>query len=109
MSSHRKDDLAPSGADVDLEAEEVYLEGGHRLTDELAAEIAEEAIAGHYRAPGRPSITGPRQHTPKVTLRIREETRHALEEIASKQGRRLADVGREAFEEYISRHADEAS
>ena len=109
MSPRRKAELPPIGPDVDLDAEEVYLANGQRLTEELAAEIAEDALAQHYRSRGRPSITGEREHTPRVTLRVPEETRHALEEIASKQGRRLADVGRDAFEEYINRHASKAS
>lgn len=109
MSSRRKVSLPPIGPDVDLNTEEVYLENGQRLTNELAEQIAEDAMAHHYRTRGRPSITGEPKHTPRVTLRVPEQTRHALQEIASRQGRRLADVGRDAFEEYISRHSGKAS
>lgn len=102
MSRRRRITPGPTGPDVDLETEVVLLADGTRLTDELAEEIARDAIARHR---GRPSVTGAPEHTPRLTLRVPEGTRHALEEIASRQGRRLADVGRDAFEEYIRRHA----
>ena len=96
--------IAPGtvGADVDLEQEDIRLPDGSRLTDERAAHIAERALA---RRRGRPSVTGDEAHTPSLTVRVSSTTRAALEEIAASQGRRLADVSREAFEEYIQRHA----
>lgn len=66
--------------------------------------MAEEAMQRHYRERGRPSITGGRQHPPAMTVRVTTTTRTALERIAEAQGRRLADVSRDAFEEYIERH-----
>lgn len=90
------------GPDVDLATEDIRLADGTRLTDELAAEIAEDAIARHR---GRPSLTGTGDHTPRLTLRVPQQTRAELERIASRQGRRLADVGRDAFDEYIRHHA----
>jgi hypothetical protein len=102
MTRRRKIVPGPIGPDVDLEVEDVRLADGTRLTGDLAARIAEDAIARH---PGRPSVTGAPEHTPRMTLRVPERTREALEEIATAQGRRLADVGRDAFEEYIRRHA----
>jgi hypothetical protein len=38
-------------------------------------------------------------------VRVTTDTRTALEAIAAAQGRRLADVSREALDEYVSRHA----
>lgn len=105
MTQHRPDQLAPIGPDVDLETEEIYLPNGQRLTNELAAELAEDAMAHHYRTRGRPSLTGAGEHTPRMTLRVPEGTRRALEAIASSEGRRLADVGREALDEYVRHHA----
>jgi len=40
-----------------------------------------------------------------MTARVSRACRAALEEIASAQGRRLADISREALGEYIRRHA----
>jgi hypothetical protein len=90
------------GADVDLDAEEVYLADGRRLTEQVAEDLAQRALARHR---GRPSVTGERVRTPSLTVRVPPETRTALEEMAKAQGKRLADVSREALDEYVSRHA----
>lgn len=92
----------PVGADLDLVAQEVRLADGRRLTDELAQEIAERAIA---RRRGRPSVAGGQRRTPSLTVRVPEPTRVALEQLARAQGKRLADVSREALDEYVTRHA----
>jgi hypothetical protein len=90
------------GADVDLDTEEIYLADGQRLTEQVAEELAQRALARHR---GRPSVTGDRARTPSLTVRVPPETRTALEELAKAQGKRLADVSREAMDEYVSRHA----
>jgi hypothetical protein len=90
------------GSDVDLDTEEIYLADGHRLTEQLAEGMAQRALARHR---GRPSVTGERARTPSLTVRVPKETRSALEELARAQGKRLADVSREALNEYVSRHA----
>lgn len=92
------------GPDIDLDAEDVRLDDGTRLTEELAAKIAEEAVAEHPARRGRPTITGAATHTPKMTIRVAPETRRALEVIAAKQGRRLTDVSRDALSEYVAAH-----
>lgn len=93
--------LGPIGPDIDLDKEDVRTADGRRLTEEMAEQIAEEAIARHR---GRPSVTGQRQRTPNLTVRVAPGTRKALEAIAQDQGRRLADVSRDALDEYVSRH-----
>ncbi len=90
------------GPDVDLEADEIYLADGRRLTERRAEEIAERALARHR---GRPSVSGGRRRTPSLTVRVPQPTREALEKLARAQGKRLADVSREALDEYVSRHA----
>lgn len=90
------------GTDVDLEVEEVYLADGRRLTEKVAEELAQRALVRHR---GRPSVTGASARTPSLTVRVPPETRTALEELAKAQGKRLADVSREALDEYVSRHA----
>ncbi len=102
MTARKKTTPGPIGPDIDLEQEDVRLPDGSRLTDDRAAALAERALA---RRRGRPSVTGEEAHTPSLTVRVSPTTRAALEEIATAQGRRLADVSREAFEEYIRRHA----
>lgn len=98
----RKVEPGPIGRDVDLATESVQLADGRRLTDVLAEEIAERAMA---RRRGRPSVSGGRRRTPSLTVRVPEPTRAALEDLARAQGRRLADVSREALDEYVARHA----
>jgi hypothetical protein len=92
----------PIGPDVDLETEDVRLADGRRLTEEIAAEIAERALARHR---GRPSVSGTGERTPSLTVRVPKATREALEGLAKSRGKRLADVSREALDEYVSRHA----
>jgi hypothetical protein len=98
--------LGEIGPDIDLDKEEVRTADGRRLTEELARQIAEEAIARHR---GRPSVTGRRERTPNLTVRVAPQTREALEAIARDQGRRLADVSRDALDEYVSRHRSKGS
>jgi hypothetical protein len=90
------------GTDVDLDTEEVYLADGRRLTEQVAEELAQRSLARHR---GRPSVSGDGARTPSLTVRIPKETRAALEDLAKTQGKRLADVSREALDEYVSRHA----
>jgi hypothetical protein len=90
------------GTDLDLDTEEVLLADGRRLTEKVAEDLAQRALARHR---GRPSVTGDRVRTPSLTVRVPPETRTALEEMAKAQGKRLADVSREALDEYVSRHA----
>jgi hypothetical protein len=90
------------GPDVDLDTEEVRLVDGTRLTEQVAEELAQRALARHR---GRPSVTGEKARTPSLTVRVRPETRTALERLARARGKRLADVSREALDEYVSRHA----
>lgn len=98
----RKIKPGPIGDDVDLQREEIHLADGQRLTEDLAEEIAERALARHR---GRPSLSGGGRRTPSLTLRVPQPTRDALKKLAKAQGKRLADVSREALDEYISRHA----
>lgn len=99
--SPRKRRAITIGPDVDLDREDVRLADGRRLTNELAEELAERAVTRHR---GRPSVTGASERTPSLTVRVPAGTRAALESIANSQGRRLADVSREALADYVARH-----
>ncbi|MGH2844050.1 MAG: ribbon-helix-helix protein, CopG family [Solirubrobacteraceae bacterium] len=94
--------IGPVGRDIDLDKEEIRLPDGSRLTEETAEQLAERAL--EQRRAGRPSLVGGSAHTPSLTVRVRPGVRSALEEIARKQGRRLADISREALDEYVARH-----
>ena len=94
--------IGPIGPDIDLDEEEVRLPDGSRLTEEAAEQLAERVL--EQRRAGRPSLIGGSAHTPPLTVRVRPGVRSALEEIARQQGRRLADISREALDEYVARH-----
>ncbi len=94
--------LGPVSPDIDLDHEEVYLPDGSRLTEAAAQQLAERVL--EQRRAGRPSLSGGARHTPSLTVRVPSRTRSALEEIAQAQGRRLAEVSRDALDEYVARH-----
>jgi hypothetical protein len=94
--------IGPVGPDIDLDEEQIRLPDGSRLSEKAAEQLAERVL--ERRQAGRPSLTGGSKHTPALTVRVRPGVRSALEEIAHKQGRRLADVSREALDEYVARH-----
>ena len=58
-------------------------------------------LGGRRRVGGEPG-EGP---SAQVRVRVTTGTRAALEAIAAAQGRRLADVSRDALDEYVDRHA----
>ena len=87
--------------EVDLDREEVRFRG-ERLTEARAEAVAAEVLA---RTPGRPSLSGPGQKSPSVTVRLPKGERTRLDAVAAKQGRRPSAVIREALDEYMARHA----
>lgn len=94
--------LGPIGPDIDVDEEEVRAADGGRLTEKLACRIGEEATGPHR---GRLSVTGQPARTPNLTVRVAPAPRDALEAPARAEGRKLADASRDAFDEYIGRHA----
>lgn len=85
------------GPDIDLDEEEVYEPDGTRLTEQRAAEIAEETL----RKSGRPSLAG-HGRSPQVTFRLPPELRDKAEARASREGKRVSDVAREALERHLA-------
>ena len=90
------------GPDIDLDSEDVRRPDGTRLTEDAAQELADEAIRLGRR--GRPAVdpeVGSGGRSPRVTFRIPAQTRRRLEQRAREQGRRVADVVRDAVEQYL--------
>lgn len=104
MAKKRTVKLGAVGPDIDLDKEEVYLKGGTRLT-EAEAKAFSERVLTQARRRGRPSVSEVAVRTPNLTVRVPPDVRAELERIAQAQGRRLADVSRDAFTEYAARHA----
>ncbi len=86
---------------VDLDVSEVRFRGA-RLTEAAARDIADDVLS---RAPGRPSLSGKGEVSPSLSVRLPKQERARLEQVAARQGRRPADVVREALGDYLSRHA----
>ncbi len=109
------------GATVEeIAAEPVWTwrEAAKAATDEYADKLAAEVESGRAeviddpaeirrRLGGRPRVGGVPGEGPSMQVRVRvtTRTRTALEAIAAAQGRRLADVSRDALDEYATRHA----
>ena len=86
--------------DVDLGTDDVPDSQGRRITEEYAQEATAHAIASVGR--GRPSLTGTKATSPKVTFRVTPELRAKAAAEAERQGRRISDVAREALERYLA-------
>lgn len=95
-----------------------WREAAKAATDEYADRLAADVESGRAtvitdpaemrrRLGGRPRIGGADGQGPskQVRVRVTTGTRTALETIAAAQGRRLADVSRDALDEYVARHA----
>lgn len=94
-----------------------WREAAKAATDEYAERLAAQVKSGRARViadpakvrqrlGGRPRVGGASGRGPSMQVRVRvtTDTRAALETIAAAQGRRLADVSRDALDEYVARH-----
>lgn len=86
--------------EVDLAKENIRLKDGTRLTDEIAAGIAAEALS--KSAVGRPSLTAPGQRSPSISFRVPDDVREAVEQLATSEGKTISQVAREALEDYVT-------
>ncbi len=88
----------PIGPDVDLDAEDVRLPDGTRLTESQAAEIVDEV----RRRVGRPSLTGEAAVSPRITFRIPPAVRDRAAAIAAHEGKTVSQLAREALEARVA-------
>ena len=90
---------------ADLENEEYYVEG-ERLTEERAAQLANEVLA-KVRAknlwPGGKSLSGDGRHSPVVQVRVSERTRDQLRAIANARGVSVSKLSRKVLDEFVER------
>jgi len=93
-----------SDQDVDLDLNPITLPSGKVLDNEAAADLGERVAARVARNRGRPSLTHPGVHSPQVSSRVNPELKTAIEDIASRDGIRPADVVRQALQEYVATH-----
>ena len=93
-----------SDHDVDLDLNPITLPSGKVLDNEAAADLGERVAARVARNRGRPSLTHPGVHSPQVSSRVNPELKTAIEDIASREGIRPAEVVRQALQEYVAAH-----
>ena len=70
-------------------------------TDLSDADIEELAAHGRRAWAGRPSLTAPGTHSPRLNFRVPQAVKDRLTQVAHTQGRRESDVAREALEKYL--------
>lgn len=110
--------MGATPAEIAAEPAWTWREAAKAATDEYADKLAADVQSGRSkiiaqptemrrRLGGRPRIGGASGEGPSMQVRVRvtTSTRTALESIAADQGRRLADVSRDALDEYVARHA----
>jgi hypothetical protein len=71
--------------------------------DEAGVEALAQEILSRTR--GRPSLSGKREPSPSLTIRLPKAERARLDRVAAQQGRRASAVVRDALGEYLARHA----
>lgn len=110
--------MGAAAEEIAAEPAWTWREAAKAATDEYADRLAADVESGRLkviadpteirrRLGGRPRVGGGRGAGPSMQIRVRvtTRTRTALEAIAADQGRRLADVSRDALDEYVARHA----
>ena len=110
--------MGATAEEVAAEPAWTWRESAKAATDEYAERVTAEVESGRAkvivdpaemrrRLGGRPRVGGANGQGPSMQVRVRvtASTRTALETIAAAQGRRLADVSRDALDEYVDRHA----
>ena len=89
---------SPIGPDVDLDAEDVRLADGTRLTEQRAAEIVDEV----RRRGGRPSLTGEGAASPRIAFRVTPGVRDRAAQVAAREGKTVSQLAREALEARVA-------
>lgn len=82
--------------DIDLDEEE-FIVGGRRLTEKRAAELADAA----QRGAGRPSLSGRKERSPQLGVRVSPELAQRVRRKAEAEGKRPSDIIREALERFV--------
>ncbi len=86
------------GPDVDLNREVIRLKNGKRLTNALAAKMAEEAVK---HAVGRPSLSAKSVESPQIKARVPVKLKKALDKEAKRRGETSSAIIRKALEKYL--------
>jgi len=85
---------------INLDAEDVRLPDGSRLTEARAQELADEVLERAGR--GRPSLSRPGVRSPQLRLSVSAELRSRLFKRAEDEHRSVSTIVRDALEHYLA-------
>lgn len=93
--------------DVDLEQEEVYV-NGERLTNERVERMAQESVrlAREREAnliPGGKSLSGGTKHSPAIQVVVSEDTQAKLKQLAQRRKVSVSKLLRPVLDEFVER------
>ncbi len=91
-------DHTPIGRDINLEQDDVRLQDGTRLSDQVADDIVEQV----RRTAGRPSLSGQAAASPQISFRVAPAVRDRAAEVAAKEGKTVSELAREALEDRLT-------
>lgn len=89
--------------ELDTSSEPVVYQG-KELTDERAEEVAAETLAELRKrnlTPGRKSLSGEGEHSPKIEFRVPAKLRAELDARATAEGVTPSKLARQALEAYL--------
>lgn len=83
---------------VDLEREIILDKNGKRVTNAYVERVLKKDLGVII---GRPSLTGPKIHSPEIKARVPKKLKVALEREAKRRGETASSIIREALEKYL--------
>lgn len=90
--------LAVKSRYVDLDREVILDKNGRRVTNSYVEKILKQDVGVII---GRPSLTGPKIHSPEIKARVPRKLKVALEKEAKRRGETSSSIIRAALEEYL--------
>ena len=83
---------------VNLDREVILDKSGKRVTNAYVEKILKQDIGVII---GRPSLTGPKIHSPEIKARVPKKLKVALENEAKRRGETSSSIIRAALEKYL--------
>ena len=83
---------------VNLDLEVILDKNGKRVTNAYVEKILKQDVGVII---GRPSLTGPKIHSPEIKARVPKKLKVALEKEAKRRGETSSSIIRAALEKYL--------
>lgn len=90
--------LAVKSRYIDLDCEVILDKSGRRVTNSYVEKILKQDMGVII---GRPSLTGPKIHSPEIKARVPKKLKAALEKEAKRRGETSSSIIRAALEKYL--------